>query len=136
MANIVFKNVAKRFGEVSVIEKFDLEVRDHEFMVFVGPSGCGKSTALRMIAGLEEVSEGELYIGDRMVNNVHPKDRDVAMVFQSYALYPHMTVRQNIEVPLKTRAYAGDGDEPRKLHKPERAERVQEAARILGLSDL
>jgi multiple sugar transport system ATP-binding protein len=87
MARIAFQGIAKRFGDVSVIEQLDLEIHDHEFMVFVGPSGCGKSTALRMIAGLEEPSEGTLVIGDRVVNDVHPKDRDVAMVFQSYALY-------------------------------------------------
>ena len=101
MARIAFQGIAKRFGDVSVIEQLDLEIHDHEFMVFVGPSGCGKSTALRMIAGLEEPSEGTLVIGDRVVNDVHPKDRDVAMVFQSYALYPHMTVRENIAFGLQ-----------------------------------
>ena len=100
MARIAFQGIAKRFGDVSVIEELDLEIHDHEFMVFVGPSGCGKSTALRMIAGLEEPSEGTLVIGDRVVNDVHPKDRDVAMVFQSYALYPHMTVRENLAFGL------------------------------------
>jgi multiple sugar transport system ATP-binding protein len=126
MASITFKNVAKRFDSVSVIEKFDLDIRDQEFMVFVGPSGCGKSTALRMIAGLEEVTEGTLSIGDRVVNNVHPKDRDVAMVFQSYALYPHMSVRENIAFGLTIRKVPqGDID---KL--------VDEAAGILGLKEL
>jgi multiple sugar transport system ATP-binding protein len=105
-------------------------------MVLLGPSGCGKSTALRMIAGLETVTDGELRIGDTVVNDVEAKDRDIAMVFQSYALYPHMTVRENIEVPLKTRPYAVDGGEPRKLRKSERADRVVEAARILGLDEL
>ena len=105
-------------------------------MVLLGPSGCGKSTALRMIAGLETVTEGELRIGDRVVNDVEAKDRDIAMVFQSYALYPHMTVRQNIEVPLKTRTYSVDGGAPRKLTKAERDERVADTARILGLDEL
>ena len=123
MARIVFQGIAKRFGEVSVIENLDLEIHDHEFMVFVGPSGCGKSTALRMIAGLEEPSEGTLVIGERVVNDVHPKDRDVAMVFQSYALYPHMTVRENIAFGLKIRKVAQD--EINRL--------VDEAAGILGL---
>jgi len=126
MARILFDSVAKRFGEVSVIEDLDLEIRDEEFMVFVGPSGCGKSTALRMIAGLEEISDGELFIGDRMVNNVHPKDRDVAMVFQSYALYPHMTVRDNISFGLRIRKMSDD--EINKL--------VGNAADILGLTEL
>jgi carbohydrate ABC transporter ATP-binding protein, CUT1 family (TC 3.A.1.1.-) len=94
MAEVVFKDVAKRYGDVSVIEGLNLDIRDHEFMVLVGPSGCGKSTALRMIAGLEEISGGTIEIGDRVVNEVAPKDRDIAMVFQSYALYPHMTIRR------------------------------------------
>src|SRR5512138_1783636 len=126
MARIAFQGIAKRFGDVSVIEQLDLEIHDQEFMVFVGPSGCGKSTALRMIAGLEEPSEGTLIIGDRVVNDVHPKDRDVAMVFQSYALYPHMTVRENIAFGLQIRKVPqGDID---KL--------VDEAAGILGLKPL
>jgi multiple sugar transport system ATP-binding protein len=126
MARIVFQGIAKRFGDVSVIESLDLEIHDHEFMVFVGPSGCGKSTALRMIAGLEEPSEGTLVIGDRVVNDVHPKDRDVAMVFQSYALYPHMTVRENIAFGLQIRKVA-----------PEEINRlVDEAAGILGMKPL
>jgi multiple sugar transport system ATP-binding protein len=126
MAEIRFEKVAKRFGDVSVIEELDLEIRDHEFMVFVGPSGCGKSTALRLIAGLEELSEGTLSIGGRVVNNVHPKDRDVAMVFQSYALYPHMTVRENISFGLRIR----------KMPKPEVDRLVNEAAEVLGLTGL
>jgi multiple sugar transport system ATP-binding protein len=126
MASIGFQGIAKRFGDVSVIEHLDLAIRDHEFMVFVGPSGCGKSTALRMIAGLEQPSEGTLTIGERVVNDVHPKDRDVAMVFQSYALYPHMTVRENIAFGLQIRKVPqGDID---KL--------VDEAAGILGLKPL
>jgi multiple sugar transport system ATP-binding protein len=126
MARIVFDRIAKRFGDVSVIEAFDLEIHDHEFMVFVGPSGCGKSTALRMIAGLEEPSEGQLTIGERVVNDVHPKDRDVAMVFQSYALYPHMTVRENIAFGLQIR----------KVAQPEIDRLVDDAAGILGLKPL
>jgi multiple sugar transport system ATP-binding protein len=126
MARIAFQGIAKRFGDVSVIEQLDLEIHDQEFMVFVGPSGCGKSTALRMIAGLEEPSEGTLVIGDRVVNDVHPKDRDVAMVFQSYALYPHMTVRENIAFGLRIRKMP-DADIDRL---------VDEAAGILGLKPL
>jgi len=126
MARIAFQGIAKRFGDVSVIEQLDLEIHDHEFMVFVGPSGCGKSTALRMIAGLEEPSEGTLVIGDRVVNDVHPKDRDVAMVFQSYALYPHMTVRENIAFGLQIRKVA-----PAEIDRL-----VDEAAGILGLKPL
>ena len=126
MATIEFNKVAKRFGEVSVIEDFNLTIKDEEFMVLVGPSGCGKSTALRMIAGLEALTEGELRIGGRLVNDVQPKDRDVAMVFQSYALYPHMTVRENMSFGLRIR----------KLPKPEIARMVDEAAEILGLTPL
>jgi ABC-type sugar transport system ATPase subunit len=135
VSGVTFDQVTKRFGDVVAVDSMSLEVRDQEFMVLLGPSGCGKSTALRMIAGLETVTEGELRIGDTRVNDVEAKDRDIAMVFQSYALYPHMTVRDNIEVPLKTRPYDVDG-ERRKLRKPERADRVAEAARILGLSEL
>src|ERR1700710_2460036 len=101
MAGITFEHVAKRYGTVSVIEDLNLEIVDHEFMVLVGPSGCGKSTALRMIAGLEEITEGTIRIGDRVVNDVSPKDRDVAMVFQNYALYPHMSVYDNLAFGLK-----------------------------------
>jgi multiple sugar transport system ATP-binding protein len=135
VSEVTFDEVTKRFGDVTAVDALSLEIRDREFMVVLGPSGCGKSTALRMIAGLETVTEGELRIGDTTVNDVEAKDRDIAMVFQSYALYPHMTVRDNIEVPLKTRAYEVDG-ETRKLRKPERADRVADAARILGLGDL
>src|SRR4026208_1564502 len=103
MANVLFDNVYKRYGNVTAVTDLNLEVRDREFMVLVGPSGCGKSTALRLIAGLEEVTAGESRIGGRRVNEVAPKDRDIAMVFQSYALYPHMTVRQNLEFGLKVR---------------------------------
>jgi multiple sugar transport system ATP-binding protein len=103
MANVTFNNVAKRYGAVSVIDDLNLSIGDHEFMVLVGPSGCGKSTALRMIAGLEEITDGSISIGDRVVNDLQPKDRDIAMVFQSYALYPHMTVRENMEFGLRIR---------------------------------
>ena len=126
MAAVTFDNVAKRYGTVSVIEGLNLDIRDHEFMVLVGPSGCGKSTALRMIAGLEEISGGKVKIGDRVVNDLEPKDRDVAMVFQSYALYPHMTVRENIEFGLKIR----------KTPRAEMDRKVGEAAETLGIGHL
>jgi multiple sugar transport system ATP-binding protein len=126
MAAVVLKDVTKRFGQVSVIEGLDLEVKDHEFMVLVGPSGCGKSTALRMVAGLEEATGGTISIGDRVVNDVPPKDRDIAMVFQSYALYPHMTVRENLEFGLKIR----------KTPKAEMDKLVNEAAEMLGITQL
>ncbi len=136
MTGVVFEGVTKRFGDVVAVDSLSLEILDREFMVLLGPSGCGKSTALRMIAGLDSVTEGTLHIGDVVVNDIEAKDRDISMVFQSYALYPHMTVRQNIEVPLKTRTYVVDGGEPRKLTKPERTERVADAARVLGLGGL
>jgi multiple sugar transport system ATP-binding protein len=136
VSGVVFDRVTKRFGDVTAVDSLSLEIVDQEFMVLLGPSGCGKSTALRMIAGLETVSEGSLRIGEVVVNDIEAKDRDIAMVFQSYALYPHMTVRQNIEVPLKTRSYSVGGAPPRKLHKMERDERVMEAAGTLGLGDL
>lgn len=124
MADITFKHVKKVYSNGNVVvPDLNLEIRDKEFVVLVGPSGCGKSTTLRMIAGLEEVSEGELYIGDRLVNNVPPKDRDIAMVFQSYALYPHMTVYKNMAFAL----------ELRKTPKEEIDRKVHEAAKILGL---
>jgi multiple sugar transport system ATP-binding protein len=126
MAGVTFTNVAKRYGPVSVIENLNLDIQDKEFMVLVGPSGCGKSTALRMIAGLEDITDGEVAIGDRVVNDLQPKDRDVAMVFQSYALYPHMTVRENVEFGLKIR----------KMPKEEIATRVNDAAEILGIGHL
>jgi multiple sugar transport system ATP-binding protein len=126
MAGVTLRSVAKRFGETSVIEGVDLEIVDHEFMVLVGPSGCGKSTLLRMIAGLEEVSAGEVLIGGRVVNAVPPKDRDIAMVFQNYALYPHMTIRENLEFGLKIR----------KTPRPEIDRLVNEAAQILGITPL
>ena len=126
MAGVTFRNVSKRYGAVSVIEGLDLEIRDHEFMVLVGPSGCGKSTALRMIAGLEEISDGTISIGDRVVNDLPPKDRDIAMVFQSYALYPHMSVRENLEFGLRIR----------KTPRAEIDRLVNDAANILGIVQL
>ncbi|MFH1007590.1 MAG: sn-glycerol-3-phosphate ABC transporter ATP-binding protein UgpC [Candidatus Latescibacterota bacterium] len=127
MAEVVLKSVRKVFDkDVVAVERIDLSVADKEFVVLVGPSGCGKSTTLRMIAGLEEVTEGEITIDGRRVNDVSPKDRDIAMVFQNYALYPHMTVYQNMAFGLKLR----------KIPKTEIDERVREAAGILGITDL
>jgi len=126
MANVQFNDVSKQYGKVSVIRNLDLEVRDHEFMVLVGPSGCGKSTALRMLAGLEEISGGTITIGDRVVNDLPPKDRDIAMVFQNYALYPHMTVRENLDFGLRIR----------KTPKAETDRLVADAADILGIAHL
>ncbi|HSS79248.1 MAG TPA: sn-glycerol-3-phosphate ABC transporter ATP-binding protein UgpC [Thermoanaerobaculia bacterium] len=123
MAEVTLKGIKKSYGPVTVIPDFDLDIKDHEFMVLVGPSGCGKSTALRMIAGLEEISGGTIEIGGRVVNDVPPKDRDIAMVFQSYALYPHMTVKENMEFGLKIR----------KTPREEMNRRVGEAAQILGI---
>jgi multiple sugar transport system ATP-binding protein len=126
MATVTFDHVWKRFEKFAAVQDFNIEIGDGEFMVLVGPSGCGKTTALRMIAGLEEVSEGTLKIGDRVVNNVAPKDRDIAMVFQSYALYPHMSVYDNMAFGLKLR----------KVPKADIERRVNDAARILGLENL
>ena len=126
MATVTFEHVTKRFGDFVAVNDNNLEIQDGEFMVLVGPSGCGKTTSLRMIAGLEEISSGTLKIGDRVVNDVAPKDRDIAMVFQSYALYPHMTVRDNLAFGLKLR----------KVPKAEIDRRVGEAARILGLENM
>jgi ABC-type sugar transport system ATPase subunit len=134
MASVTFESVFKRYGDVTAVDDLNLEIEDGEFMVLLGPSGCGKTTALRMIAGLEDISEGGLYIGQDLVNDVDPARRDISMVFQSYALYPHMTVRKNIESPLLTRRYQmEEGAAPRKLNAAERNERVEEAARVLGL---
>ena len=125
MSTVSLKNIYKIYdGGVTAVSDFNLEIADKEFIVLVGPSGCGKSTTLRMVAGLEEISKGELYIGDKLVNDVEPKDRDIAMVFQSYALYPHMTVRENMEFPLKLKKYPKD----------EIKKRVDEAAEILGIT--
>ena len=104
MASLSLKNIFKVYPNgVEAVKDFNLEIEDKEFIIFVGPSGCGKSTTLRMIAGLEEITSGELYIGDRLVNDVEPKDRDIVMVFQNYALYPHMTVYDNMAFGLKLR---------------------------------
>jgi len=127
MANLSLKNIYKRYpGGVTAVSDFSLDIEDKEFIILVGPSGCGKSTTLRMVAGLEEISEGELYIGDKLVNDVAPKDRDIAMVFQNYALYPHMTVYDNMAFGLKLR----------KVPKDEIKKRVEEAARILDIEHL
>jgi multiple sugar transport system ATP-binding protein len=126
MAEIVLDKVTKRYPDgTEAVKQLDLHMRDGEFVILVGPSGCGKSTALRMIAGLEEISDGELRIGDQVVNDLAPRDRDIAMVFQSYALYPHMTVRENIGFALKLR-----GEDQNEINR-----RVEEAARILDLED-
>src|SRR4026209_2912297 len=103
MATVSLSNLTKRYGSLPVVRGIDLGGADREFIALVGPSGCGKSTALRMIAGLEEISDGEIRIGDRVVNDLPPKNRDIAMVFQNYALYPHMTIRENLEFGLKVR---------------------------------
>src|ERR671937_72150 len=103
MAGVTLDHITKKYGEVTAVNDLNIQIRDQEFLVLVGPSGCGKSTALRMIAGLEEITGGDLYIGDRRVNDVAPKDRDIAMVFQSYALYPHMSVYDNMAFGLKLR---------------------------------
>ena len=125
MSTVSLRNIKKIYdNKVTAVHSFDLDIADQEFIVLVGPSGCGKSTTLRMVAGLEEISEGELYINDKLVNDVEPKDRDIAMVFQSYALYPHMTVRENMEFPLKLK----------KVPKDEIARRVNEAAEILDIT--
>ena len=126
MASITYAHVWKRFGDVIAVQDLDIKIEDREFLVFVGPSGCGKSTSLRLLAGLEEITEGNIYIGDRLVNDVPPKDRDIAMVFQSYALYPHMTVYDNMAFGLKLR----------KTPKDEIDRRVKEAADILGIGNL
>ncbi len=126
MASVTYDNVIKRFGDLEIIKKLNINVEDKEFLVLVGPSGCGKTTALRLLAGLEEITEGEIRIGDRVVNDVAPKDRDIAMVFQSYALYPHLSVYDNMAFGLKLR----------KTPKEEIKRRVNEAAEILGITDL
>src|SRR6266540_906483 len=107
MAGVTLRNLTKTFKTVIAVDNMNLEIRDKEFLVLVGPSGCGKTTALRMVAGLEEASSGEIYIGDRLVNDVSPKDRDIAMVFQNYALYPHMSVYENMAFGLKLRMLKG-----------------------------
>ncbi len=126
MANVTYDHVTKSFGDTAAVKDFLLEVADGEFMVLVGPSGCGKSTALRMLAGLEKVSDGRILIGDRVVNNIAPQHRDIAMVFQSYALYPHMTVYDNLAFGLRNQ----------KVPRKEIDSRVQRAAKILDLTQL
>jgi len=126
MASVTYDHVTKRFGEVVAVNDLDIQVKDKEFLVLVGPSGCGKTTALRLLAGLEDITTGKILIGDRIVNDVAPKDRDIAMVFQSYALYPHMSVYDNMAFGLKLR----------KMDKAEIKRRVENAAGILGIQDL
>src|ERR1700719_4291276 len=126
MAQVALRNVVKTFDKTPAVQGIDLDIADREFIVLVGPSGCGKSTTLRMIAGLEEATAGEIYIGDMLVNDVPPKDRDIAMVFQNYALYPHMTVFENMSFGLRLR----------KFPKAEIKERVEYAARILDITEL
>ncbi len=126
MAGVTYERVTKRFGDVVAVNDLDIEVQDKEFLVLLGPSGCGKTTTLRLLAGLEEPTEGKIYIGERLVNDVPPKDRDIAMVFQSYALYPHMSVYDNMAFGLKLR----------KTPRAEIERRVKEAAAILGIEEL
>ncbi len=126
MAQVSLHEIVKRFDETEAVKSIDLEIANEEFVVLVGPSGCGKSTTLRMIAGLEEVTSGEIYIGDKIVNDVPPKDRDIAMVFQNYALYPHMTVAENMSFGLRLRRYS----------KSEIKQRVDRAAQILNITEL
>jgi multiple sugar transport system ATP-binding protein len=126
MASVTYEHVTKEFGDVVAVNDLDIHIPDKEFLVFVGPSGCGKTTSLRLLAGLEEITQGDIYIGDRLVNDVPPKDRDIAMVFQSYALYPHMSVYDNMAFGLKLR----------KTPKKEIEQRVQEAAQMLGIGEL
>src|ERR1700684_3838214 len=126
MADVTLRKVIKRYDEVEAVRGIDLEIADHEFVVLVGPSGCGKSTTLRMIAGLEEITAGEIWIDGDVVNDVPPRDRDIAMVFQNYALYPHMSVFDNMAFGLKLR----------KFPKDEIKRRVAEAARILDIGTL
>ncbi|RPI67722.1 MAG: ABC transporter ATP-binding protein [Geobacteraceae bacterium] len=126
MASVTFDHITKRFGEVTAINDLNIAVEDKEFLVLVGPSGCGKTTALRCLAGLEDVTEGNIMIADQVVNDVAPKDRDIAMVFQSYALYPHMSVYDNMAFGLKLR----------KMRKDDIKKRVQDAAELLGIQEL
>src|SRR5712664_197766 len=126
MAGVTLDHITKKYGEVTAVRDLNIQIRDQEFLVLVGPSGCGKSTTLRMIAGLEEISRGDIYIGERRVNDVAPKDRDIAMVFQNYALYPHMSVFDNMAFGLKLRKYG----------KAEIKKRVGDAASILGIEGL
>jgi multiple sugar transport system ATP-binding protein len=126
MASVTYKNVVKKFGDTTVVDNISFHVEDKEFLVLVGPSGCGKTTALRLLAGLEEITSGEVLIGDRVVNDIAPKDRDIAMVFQSYALYPHLSVFENMAFGLRLK----------KTPKDEINRRVNQAAEVLGITDL
>src|SRR5919107_4200096 len=126
MAQVTLRKVIKKYDEVLAVRGIDLDIADKEFIVLVGPSGCGKSTTLRMIAGLEEASSGEIWIGGDLVNDVPPKDRDIAMVFQNYALYPHMTVYENMSFGLRLKRFP----------KAEIKQRVNHAAGILGITEL
>lgn len=126
MASVTYEHVVKQFGDVTAVNDLNIHIEDKEFLVLVGPSGCGKSTALRLLAGLEDITSGQIKIGDRVVNDTPPKDRDIAMVFQSYALYPHMTVFDNMAFGLRLR----------KMPKDEIKKRVEYAAGILGIESL
>ena len=126
MARVLLQNITKRFGNVTAVDNISLDIEDKEFIVLVGPSGCGKSTTLRMVAGLEEITAGQITIGDTVVNDVPPKDRDIAMVFQNYALYPHMDVYNNMAFGLKLR----------KFPKDQIDKRVKDAAKLLGIENL
>ena len=124
MAEVLIKNLHKVFDRTEVVSGIDLSIKDKEFVILVGPSGCGKSTVLRMIAGLEDITKGEIFIENNKVNDIPPKDRDIAMVFQSYALYPHMSVRKNIAFPLRMA----------KIDKVEQDKRIESVAKVLNLS--
>ena len=126
MATVEIKGLVKTFGKTEVLHGIDLAVEDGEFVVFVGPSGCGKSTTLRLLAGLDEVTSGEILIGGNVVNNLEPKERNIAMVFQNYAIYPHMSVRKNIGFGLRTS----------KMSKADKVTRIDEVANLLGMTDL
>ena len=126
MAKVLLEQISKQFGTVRAVDSVTLDIPDRQFTVLVGPSGCGKTTCLRLIAGLEEATAGNIYIGERLVNDVAPKDRDIAMVFQNYALYPHMTVYDNMAFGLRLRKYP----------RPEIDRRVKEAAEMLGIQEL
>ena len=126
MADVTLRKVIKRYDDVEAVRGIDLDIADHEFVVLVGPSGCGKSTTLRMIAGLEDITDGDIMIGGDVVNDVPPKDRDIAMVFQNYALYPHMTVAENMSFGLRLKKYP----------KAEIKTRIDEAARMLDIVEL
>ncbi len=126
MARVMLRGLTKRFGEVLAVDNLSLEAKDREFVVLLGPSGCGKTTSLRCIAGLENVDDGEIYIGDTLVNDLEPKDRNIAMVFQNYALYPHMTVYKNLSFPLENFRYAATEIE----------RRVREVAKMLQIEGL